>query len=96
LPNCCQSDGGVSGGTWDQSCVNAIPAYCTKPYLCQGQCQTASDCPTGQGCLATYACGNCFADYDCLQNTDGGAGVHCITGSGQECDGTSTTCTCSP
>jgi hypothetical protein len=58
-PECCMT-------AWDQSCIDAVPAYCEQAFLCSGQCNDATQCMGGQGCLADYTCGPCFADYDCF------------------------------
>jgi hypothetical protein len=59
-PACCSS-------TWDQSCIALVPQYCKTAgtTLCPGQCNDPSQC-TPRGCLATYTCGACMHDYDCI------------------------------
>jgi hypothetical protein len=56
----------TAGGMWDQACIDAIPQYCTKPYWCDMQCNNATDCPAGQGCvLDTFTCGACTIASEC-------------------------------
>jgi hypothetical protein len=57
-PECCMT-------SWTQSCIDKVPAYCSKAYLCQGQCKDVTQCTGTQGCLADYHCGPCVANYDC-------------------------------
>ncbi|MFT3770737.1 MAG: hypothetical protein QM820_35385 [Minicystis sp.] len=61
-PDCCMS-------SWDQNCIDQVPQYCEKAYLCQGQCNDPAQCSNGDGCLADYTCGPCVADYDCFPKT---------------------------
>lgn len=66
LPHCCTGDAGA--GTWDQACIDAIPAYCLEPaYLCKNlnQCNAPDQCTAGRGCRADYTCGPCQQNYDC-------------------------------
>ena len=34
-----------------------------------GQCKDVTECTGTQGCLATYTCGPCVANYDCTPKT---------------------------
>jgi hypothetical protein len=68
-PSCCMS-------SWDQSCIDLVPQYCEKAYLCQGQCNDPAQCTGTDGCLADYTCGPCVANYDCFPKM-------CDTNSGQ-------------
>jgi hypothetical protein len=62
LPECCMT-------SWSQNCIDQVPKYCDKGYLCQGQCNDPSQCTGTEGCRADYTCGPCFADYDCFPKT---------------------------
>jgi len=58
-PYCCQT-------TWDQSCIDQVATKCPEINCTNlGQCDYASQCPNGQGCLWDHSCGPCYADYDC-------------------------------
>lgn len=71
----CQTQPSCCAGTWDQSCIDLVPQYCKRAYLCAGQCNDPAQCYP-QGCLASYHCGGCVHDYDC------NAGQSCDEGSG--------------